>query len=142
MSLRARADTVKEAAKIIQQGMDMLRGGPLSFYLEEICGAVEYLMDRYSPIKAGDRVELIETPEISETVSWGWLSAKHFLVAGARGAVDHVECGSDGIRVYVVWDDESWIDRDGMRRPVSRPSLYCHREVSLKNVTPVAATPE
>jgi hypothetical protein len=127
-------DRVKEGARLLQQGMNLLSEGPLSYYLEDIAGSVDYLMARFSPIKEGDRVELIDTPLIDEETAWGWMASKHFLVAGAQGVARVVECGRNGICVYVEFDDQTWIDREGVKRPVSKPSQFMFRDDSLRVV--------
>lgn len=64
------------------------------------------------PVQVGDRVKLLETPEINETVSWGWLGAKHFLVKGAKGTVvdiDYSDYQNPHFYASIVFDDETWI---------------------------------
>lgn len=69
---------------------------------------INYIWD-LSPFKVGDRVVLTKTPEISETVSWGWLSAKHFLVQGATGGVVERSFRNGKFCFGIHFDDESWI---------------------------------
>lgn len=88
--------------------------------------------------KVGDRVRLSRAPEISSEKSWGWMGAKHFLVAGAVATVQTVEARRDppGFCYGLTFDDESWVDSKGDRRPVDRPSLYVFGESSLDAALP------
>src|SRR5258708_7658 len=75
-----------------------------------------------APFQVDDRVKLNTTPEISAEKSWGWMGAKHFLIEGALATVHHREF-YDGQFVFgLAFDDESWINHDGikhMRKPES-----------------------
>lgn len=103
-------DNVKEAAVLLTKAMQLLQRGPLDFYLKEISGAIEYCKEHYSPFRIGDEVILCSTPEINE--NHGWTSCKHFLVKGARAIVQEVDLGSKGFTYKVIFEDESWINRD------------------------------
>ncbi len=119
--------TIREGAALLQAGMEKLQKGPLDYYLEKAAGSVDYLLARFSPFQIGDAVALTETPEISETVAWGWLGAKHFLKEGATGRVASVDCDSLGLIYDVVMDHQTYVYR-GEEKPVDRPSSFRFRE--------------
>ena len=129
--------TILKGAAHLKAGMETLQGGPLDFYLEKMAGSVEYLLTRFSPFKVGDLVELTETPEISDTVSWGWLGAKHYMVAGATGRVASVDCDRSGLSYSVVMDNQTYIF-EGRKHPVSTPKSFAFRErwLRLANTQP------
>jgi hypothetical protein len=101
-------DKLREAAKALQFAMRLFDSGPLDYHLLELSAAYELLMSRYAPFKVGDRVRLLRAPDFNK--SPGWRGCEHFLVAGANGEVRTAECGSDGFRFGVVFDEESWVN--------------------------------
>lgn len=67
--------------------------------------------------KVGDRVELAETPYISESNAPGWLSCKHFIVEGAKGTIRDISYYGNEFGYAVSLDDESWKDEKGILHP-------------------------
>lgn len=65
------------------------------------------LFDR-APFKVGSRVRMTKTPVINEKEAWGWLGAKHFLVAGAIGTVQAIDFDDGHFCAWVTWDNETW----------------------------------
>ena len=106
---------LREAAKPLANALADVGGG--SLVEERVSDALLMLFTRFAPFRVGDRVRLTETPEISEKVSWGWLGGKHFLVKGALATVQTVDVCKDKFRAGLIFDDDSWIDRDGVRHP-------------------------
>lgn len=96
-----------------------------------------------SPIKKGARVRLTKTPDINEKDSWGWLGAKHFLVAGAMATVADVDFSKGKFSAGLVFDDESWLpnfgEHAGKPQPVTRPSQYWFSESSFEVVVEAPA---
>jgi hypothetical protein len=133
---------IMDAASLIRQGMDKLDRGPMLYYLENAAGSVEYLLGRFSPFKIGDTVELIETPEITEKIAWGWLGAKHYLKAGATGRVLSVDCDRKGLFFGVEIYNQTYI-YDGKESPVTKPYGFCFRErwLRLANVQAHSLSP-
>jgi hypothetical protein len=78
------------------------------------------------------RVYLKETPEITEKKSWGWLSYKHFLIKGATGIVREVDFWSDKFVYAVEMDNQTWVDTNGLQRPVDKPGLFYFGEEWLE----------
>lgn len=97
------------AMEKITEAQRLLERGPASYYVNEITGAYEYLMDHFAPFKVGDQVMLKERPDPMPS---GWSGAAHFLNRGALAIVKNIECGPKGFRVDVIFDDESWIKED------------------------------
>lgn len=98
------------AMKKLAEAQELLSRGPASFYVEQMVGAYDYLMERYAPFKAGDKVIMVKE---LQTIPSGWSHCQHFLVPGARGVVDQISCDAKGFRVEVIFENESWINKDG-----------------------------
>jgi hypothetical protein len=81
--------------------------------------------------KVGDRVELAITPEINERDSWGWMCSKHFLVEGAIATVREIDYRGD-FGYSIVFDNESWKDRDGVIHPTKDKHTYYFAEEKLR----------
>jgi len=119
MSIEETKDRVVSALGKFKEGMDILSRGPAEFYLKKMAEYAEALFSRFAPKRRGDTAILRHAPEISEKVAPGWMASKHFLVAGAVGTVDSVDYYDGKFRIGVVFVDESWIDRDGKKQPVT-----------------------
>jgi hypothetical protein len=78
------------AMEKIAAAQELLQRGPASYYVNEITGAYDYLMDRFAPFKVGDKVMLKERPEPMPS---GWSHCAHFLIRGALATVKGIECG-------------------------------------------------
>lgn len=91
-------------------------------------------LETESRFKIGDRVELSETPVITEATAHGWLCSKHFLVEGAQARVAEIDYFGNEFGYAVVFDDESWKDRDGVVHPVAEKDkhTYFFREERLR----------
>ena len=103
------------------------------WYFAKMRAYAEGLFER-APFKPGDRVRLTATPEISSEVRWGWLGAKHFMVKGALATVREVDFSRGQFEAYLHMDDETWIDSEGVHRPVDSPSLYHFWENQIERV--------
>lgn len=114
-------EKLKEAYRKMGEARDLLAGGPFDYTLNELVSCYELLMSRFSPFKVGDRIELSKTPKITPQTAPGWMSAKCFLIKGAKGTVVYAECGSIGFRYLIEFDNESWISsHDNEVRPIIR----------------------
>lgn len=129
-------EALKDGLEKIQAGLNILSGGPASYYIECVMKARELLLTKYAPFKAGDRVELAVTPEITKHKSYGWIGSKHFLVEGAKATVLTVDIDRHDLTFGVEFDEETWIDRDGVKRPVSRKHSYGFRAEALRAQVP------
>lgn len=128
-------DRFEKGMRLMQEALTALSGGPFDYTLKCLLAARMALLTRYAPFKVGDRVALAVTPVIDEKTAWGWMSSKHFLIEGALGVVRASDVRSDGQLFFdVEFDDETWIDREGVRRPVERKHTYCFGERSLVRV--------
>ena len=61
-------------------------------------------------IPVGTKVRLTRTPEISWTVSWGWMRAKHYLVEGAVATVETVDLWEGKFNYGLIFDDASYVN--------------------------------
>jgi hypothetical protein len=130
-------EQLAKGLKLMQEALGLLSSGPFDYTLKCLLAARETLLTKYAPFKVGDRVELVATPTINEDTAFGWMSAKHFLVRGAVGTVRESDVRSNGtLAFHVEFDDESWVDRDGVRRPVESKHVYCFGEKSLARHEP------
>jgi len=131
-------ETFKLAMEKITEAQMLLQQGPTAYYVSEITGAYDYMMDKFAPFKVGDRVMLKERPD---PMPEGWQSSAHFLVRGALATVKEIDCGSKGFTVHVEFDDESWIKVDqvtGTKEIVmiepDRKHHYCFSDRPLMKV--------
>lgn len=99
-----------------------LSGGPAYYYFEKVEGYVNALFGKYAPLHEGDRVELIRAPEIGAESRWQY--SKHFLVPGNPGIVRTVDYYDNQFYADVIFDRESWIDKDGIERPAENRHYY------------------
>ena len=83
--------------------------------------------------KVGAQVELALTPQIDERHAWGWLSAKHFIIEGARAEVVDVHFSNGAFTYYVVFADESWA-AVGPVTDKARKARFCIPEAWLQGV--------
>jgi hypothetical protein len=101
------SDRVVEGLKKIEEGMNLLRRGPLEYDLKCLLKAQELLITVYAPFKVGDEVELSKTPDID--AGSGWRGSKHFLVEGAVATVRGVEVDSQGLCFTLEFDNETYL---------------------------------
>lgn len=117
-------ETVKKGFDLMEQGMRILGGGPMDYYVRRLTECYDLLLEKYAPFKVGDRVMLKKTPAINPHDSWGWMSSKHFLVKGAVGTVQYVEASKRGFSAGIVFDDESWVDDKGVVHPIEEKNRH------------------
>jgi len=55
--------------------------------LKDLIEKYESMFNKYCPFKVGEKVVLTETPEITDTVRWGWRGYKHLLIKGAIATI-------------------------------------------------------
>ena len=106
------AERLKEACKHIQKATTIFNGGPLDYFINDLIGCYELLIERFAPFKADDRVALTKPPVI-DSKNHGWYGSRHFLVKGAKGTVRSVHVSRSGFSADVEFDDESWISDVG-----------------------------
>lgn len=103
--------------KQIKEGFETLQRAEPSYSMDCLLNAREQLLTRYSPFKVGDRVQLVEDVKLDR--GSGWYHCRHFLKAGFTATVHSVSiANSGGLRFDLIFDDESWIDANGVVRPV------------------------
>jgi hypothetical protein len=125
-------DKIKKAFADIESGVNVLRGGPMDYYIRKLTGAYDLLLSRrFAPFVVGDTVILTKAPDIDRP-DHGWRSSKHFLIKGAVGKVVMVEADSNGFGAYVQFENDSWIDdRTGKvtaRAEKDRSNYWLHED--------------
>jgi len=86
-----------------------------------------------SPFKVGDLVQLVKDPEITSENSWGWLGAKHFLIKGAKARINERQFYDGKFIFGLSFEDESWIDSEGIVRQVHKKAIYLFGESWLES---------
>jgi len=113
-------DGLKEGLAHLKKAQDAFSKGPLTFYITELVGAYNFMMEHCAPFKVGDRVILIKAPIINANENHGWMSSKHFLIPGAKADVLSISCNEKGFQVGVAFDDESYIDSRTKEKHISK----------------------
>jgi hypothetical protein len=126
----------RQSYEAANKAASILSGGPADFYFNKLETYVNALFTKFAPFKAGDRVELTVAPKTEGT---GWYHCRHFLIPGAVGTVvsvvyykwRNIYSGWEGFVAGVVFDRETWIDKDGVERPVQEKHSFQFRENEL-----------
>ena len=125
-------DTLREGMEKVKDGFSMMNGGPMTFTLDCLLAAYNTLVNEYAAFKVGQCVELRAVPKAALVLESGWWHCQHFLVPGNEGTIRHVSCDSDGrLRYDVIFDRETWIDRDGKEQPVISKHVFSLFEKEL-----------
>jgi hypothetical protein len=125
-------ENFKQGLEMLKDAQKLMDKGPVTFYMEKLVGAYEYMIERFCPFKKGDRIELAVTPKI--TSDSGWYGCRHFLIEGAKGTIYSTECGKNGFSFLVQFDDESYIDCKGVITPIEDKHVFYVSEESLRKV--------
>ena len=81
------------------------------------------------PFQEGDRIKLTRNHPCPNA----WAHRKHFLIKGAKGVIDSIEYYNErGFTAAVVFDKESWIDREGEVHPTTNKHTYAMEFKYLK----------
>ena len=125
-------DKLREGVEKVKDGFSMMNSGPMSFTLDCLLAAYHTLVNEYAAFKVGQRVELRAVPKAALVRDSGWWHCRHVLAPGNEGTIRHVLCDSDGrLRYDVLFDRETWIDRDGKEQPVISKHVFCFFEKEL-----------
>jgi hypothetical protein len=108
----------------VKQGCDCKHGQEKA--IKQALRKFKTFIETKAKFKLGDRVELAVTPVINERDSFGWLGSKHFLVEGAKATVADVDFRGDSFGYSIIFDDESWKDRDGVVRPIEKKHKHTY----------------
>ncbi len=129
-------DNVKEGIRLLTEGMSKLSHGPFEYYLTCLVQARDLLLTRFAPFKVGDRVAICRKLDIKPDSAW--FACLHYLKPGSIGTVHSSEVDRDGrLRFDVVFDDESWVDRDnGSVHPIEEKDrhTYCMFEGDIVKI--------
>jgi hypothetical protein len=119
-------DNTKEYAGSIQFLIDkvhelqsLIGSGEYAYKMESVLKNHASLFDRFCPHRIGDRVALSKDLGITQDAHPGWFPSRHFLIVGAVGTVLNADYYKTKFRFGVSFDDDSWIDREGVVRPRS-----------------------
>ena len=121
---------VVEAADSFKKTIANACGGSFKWGIEQVVESYLSMFDRFCPFEEGDRVELIEDYDTSN--SPGWASSKHFLIKGSKATVSDRGYRDGYFTFSVVFDNETWVDRNGCEQPVSNKHTFGFRESRLK----------
>lgn len=129
--MKQHVEDMKEGLQLVMDGMRKFNGGPAEYTLDVLFAAYDALATRYAPFKVRDRVELVSPPIVDAGSGWWW--CRHFLVPGNIATVVQVRCDALGFLQFdVVFDRETWIDRNGHEQSVETRHSFCFSERSLK----------
>jgi hypothetical protein len=123
-------DDIKNLDEAFNKFKSTMSSGPSSFYFEKIMGYYEGCM-KAAKFKEGDRVTLKE--DWAGDAS-GWAHCKHFLKEGEPATVSDVDYDQGHYRYEIVFDNETWIDKDKNKRVVTRKHTFCFWQKELKRL--------
>jgi len=124
-------DKLREGMEKIKDGFSMMSGGPASFTLDCLLAAYRTLTEEYATFRVGQRVTVCDGYVPPE----GLKHDRHFMVPSNAATVCHVSVSTDGhLRYEVTFDRETWIDRDGVEKPVIQKHRYTFFEKELQGV--------
>jgi len=126
------AQDLKDIMKELTALSNRIRPGcsPSEWSLDQVMNSFLSIFDRFCPLKIGDRVELVKNLPIEE--SSGWYSCRHFLIRGAMGTVEDRGYRDDKFTFDIIFDNETWIDREGVEREVDRKHTFSLSEDVLR----------
>ncbi len=85
-----------------------IRQGPPNFYFKTMTEWIEAFFQR-GPFKVGDKVQLVDPPEIKKGHRWyGYQKTFHL---GATGKVVQMDYRDGYFKAEIVWDEE-WLERN------------------------------
>jgi len=128
------AKKVLDAVRKFDEGLRILSSGPADYYLNVLEDQQKMLFERFAPVKIGDRVKLMKTPDFEKCYSWK--ICKHWLKRGAIGTVREVGTYGDKFTADIIFDDESWIDEKGKIHPNKPKHTYHFFEGDFKKINP------
>ena len=130
-------DSVKEAMGLMKEAFEkmceanrVMGRGPHSYYAEQMVTYADMLFNRYAPFKIGDRVTICKAPNCDND----WRHHAQDLVVGAKATVRSIDVYKGRWRIDVMLDEETWIDREGVRRPVSQKHTFCLHEEEIEHL--------
>lgn len=97
---------IETALNDLQNAFDPLSGGPPKYYFEKMTEWMEALFDT-APFKVGDKVELVQIPNIQ--CHSGWWCYRNTFQLGAIGTVKELDFREGQFTAMVIWD-EQWVE--------------------------------
>lgn len=102
----------------------------LKYYLDRAMH-FESALFKYAKFPIGSRVRLLRTPNFDS--AWGWERCKHFLKRGAKGVIRDIDHNIE-FCYDVEFNNETYIDMDGKKCPVTNKHVFHFLEKDLKKV--------
>lgn len=121
-------EKLKKAFADIKDGISILGGGPVNFYLDHLVECREEFFSRCTPFRVGDTVELTTTPNTDN----GWRESAHFLVQGAKGEVCEIDFSDGKFSIGIKIFNQTWIDLKGNEQPLKEGYIYSLPETHLR----------
>lgn len=115
-------EKVRKGYALLKEGMEVLGGGPLDYYLMRLADCYELLLT-YAPFQVGTSVMLNRTPVIDEHTNWGWYGFRHLFLQHKRATVVEIEADKDGFRYQITFDEQpedKFLVRQAWLSPVPR----------------------
>jgi len=119
-----------EGREKFNEASKVLSGGPDTYYFGKVEAYASALFDRFAPFKIGDKVKIVKAPNTDND----WHHCKHFLIKGAVGTVDDVDYRNNLFVAHIVWDIETWINRDGCETPVKEKHTFLMSENQIVRI--------
>lgn len=119
-------------AKEFQIEMSKSFGGSFGWCIEQVIDSYLSLFDRFSPYQIGDRVKLIKSCDVNEDS--GWYNSRHYLIKGSKATVKGRGYRDGKFTFEIMFDDETWIDREGCKKSVSQKHSFGFSETMLVGI--------
>lgn len=105
-----------------------------SYDIEQIRTTFNEMFERFCPFKVGDRVRLVRDWTDPRGDSPGWHHHMHTLVRDNVAVVKGRDFRNGKFIFDLLFDKETWVDKDGVEHPVSKKGTFCFREDWLEHI--------
>ncbi len=128
-----KSGTMLDYVEKLHKAVAVHTASELKYELEKLEDCKSEFFKRCAPCREGERVVIVRELNIPE--SSGWYHCAHFLVLGAKGTAHKVDFFGGRFRIDVVYDDESWVDRQGNEHKVEDKHTFCMGEKDIEVLT-------
>src|SRR6056297_3129256 len=97
---------MQKAAEHIEAAQRIMASGPLAFYFKKLVEHSTALLEKYAPIKAGQRARIARRIDCKKI---GWAGQEKTLAVGQIGKVESVDY-SDGKFRFTFVPDKQWYE--------------------------------
>lgn len=111
---------MREAVRHLSKARDIMSRGPLDYYLAKLVEHSEALLDRYAPLKVGQRAVIARHIKCEN----GWAGCERTLAVGATGTIHSVDFDHGQFVFAFLPDKEWWVDSQGHERLADSPHTY------------------